>query len=339
MYNYHDIKHQEYLARQQERERKHAEYLQRQLERERKHFEYLVRQEERERKQAERLISSQHFESGAYAFRKIVLSWRLEQIRKPLPESIEQQALLPRFDSYNEQTKNTYYQSYLPFILEEARAVLQAGLELIEMHRPEPSELRISQLNLSKSAENPSNFSLEGKFSEAADYGVSSIALLLQNPKDNSQLIVLVDIKENGQIKGKAIIPPGTQFNVGTTIRAYILGSLVTHIRMYEVCMKKPSFGFLQEVVEGKLQLNNYQNAHLAISDSLNYSQKIAIESFVQVSSGLQLLQGPPGTGKTTTIIQLLKHLVEKNQRVLVCTPIVLQIFLQFSFTTRSNSH
>ena len=53
----------------------------------------------------------------------------------------------------------------------------------------------------------------------------------------------------------------------------------------------------------------------------LNPSQSEAIGQFLQLEKGMHLIQGPPGTGKTTTVIQLLKILQERGERLLVCAP------------------
>jgi DNA polymerase alpha-associated DNA helicase A len=56
------------------------------------------------------------------------------------------------------------------------------------------------------------------------------------------------------------------------------------------------------------------------ISTALNDSQKEAIK-FTLASRELALIHGPPGTGKTTTLIELILHLVRQKLRVLVCGP------------------
>lgn len=53
---------------------------------------------------------------------------------------------------------------------------------------------------------------------------------------------------------------------------------------------------------------------------SLNESQKDAIR-FGLASPDLALIHGPPGTGKTSTIVELVLQLLQKDQRVLVCGP------------------
>jgi superfamily I DNA and/or RNA helicase len=54
--------------------------------------------------------------------------------------------------------------------------------------------------------------------------------------------------------------------------------------------------------------------------DSLNASQKDAIAFCVQTNE-LGLIHGPPGTGKTHACVELIRQLVHRKQRVLVCGP------------------
>lgn len=53
---------------------------------------------------------------------------------------------------------------------------------------------------------------------------------------------------------------------------------------------------------------------------TLNDSQKDAI-GFALSSEQIALIHGPPGTGKTYTLIELIRQLLDRGQRVLVCGP------------------
>lgn len=53
---------------------------------------------------------------------------------------------------------------------------------------------------------------------------------------------------------------------------------------------------------------------------TLNDSQKEAIR-FALASKEIALIHGPPGTGKTHTLIELIRQMVQRNLRVLVCGP------------------
>jgi superfamily I DNA and/or RNA helicase len=53
---------------------------------------------------------------------------------------------------------------------------------------------------------------------------------------------------------------------------------------------------------------------------NLNPSQLFALESCLE-SNQFAIIHGPPGTGKTTTLVALIKEIVKKEKRVLVCAP------------------
>lgn len=54
--------------------------------------------------------------------------------------------------------------------------------------------------------------------------------------------------------------------------------------------------------------------------DSLNPSQREAVE-FALSAREVALIHGPPGTGKTHTCVELIRQLVKRGERVLVCGP------------------
>ena len=53
------------------------------------------------------------------------------------------------------------------------------------------------------------------------------------------------------------------------------------------------------------------------IDETLNKSQREAVEFCL--SSQVGLVWGPPGTGKTQTLVEIIRQLVRKGQRVLIC--------------------
>lgn len=79
-----------------------------------------------------------------------------------------------------------------------------------------------------------------------------------------------------------------------------------------------------QELRDGvaKLDSFSYQRAvelHFQ-SDKLNESQSNAINEILKTDR-FSIIHGPPGTGKTTTIVELVRALLKKEKRVLVCAP------------------
>lgn len=61
-------------------------------------------------------------------------------------------------------------------------------------------------------------------------------------------------------------------------------------------------------------------NPSLTLPPYLNDSQKLAIQACTNAEF-LSLVHGPPGTGKTTTIVELIRSLAQKEKRILVCAP------------------
>ena len=104
------------------------------------------------------------------------------------------------------------------------------------------------------------------------------------------------------------------------------LVSLVSLDRMYNVCCEMPDSPVLAKIRQGQTDPWPIISADdlardATTSASLNDSQKMAVRNFVDTAAGLYILQGPPGTGKTTTIVEMLRQLMGKPGRVLVCAP------------------
>lgn len=53
-------------------------------------------------------------------------------------------------------------------------------------------------------------------------------------------------------------------------------------------------------------------------NEGLNFSQKDAVQSALR-QEDIGILLGPPGTGKTTTLVEVIRQLVARKQRVIVC--------------------
>lgn len=54
--------------------------------------------------------------------------------------------------------------------------------------------------------------------------------------------------------------------------------------------------------------------------ETLNQPQKEAVKRSLEAMQ-LHLIHGPPGTGKTTTVVEIVRQLVSRNLKVLVCAP------------------
>jgi superfamily I DNA and/or RNA helicase len=67
-------------------------------------------------------------------------------------------------------------------------------------------------------------------------------------------------------------------------------------------------------------QVPYFSESKASIVSTLNDSQNEALQSIVSALD-VAIVHGPPGTGKTTTLVQAIKQLVERERSVLVCAP------------------
>ncbi|KPJ67235.1 MAG: hypothetical protein AMJ43_05020 [Coxiella sp. DG_40] len=280
-----------------------------------------------------------HFDDGVFQFRKIVLNWEFEDLEKPLLKIKDMTPLSACFSEYSDFNRFQYYSNFKDLVLEEARATLQNGLETVKAGKSSPFTLKVIQFKVARKPQNPSVFVMEGRLPKDFEHGTSNIGLLLEpiTERNDSELKLLAlasyqetESREN-KIEVKVVNPCGRQgaeqqfFQQKALWRAYVLGSLITHQRIYDICNKMPRTNFESQIILGKL---NTQTETLSLNPEdqeclldLNSSQREAATKFLTVDSGLQLLQGPPGTGKTTTIIVILESLYKSQARILVCAP------------------
>jgi DNA polymerase alpha-associated DNA helicase A len=58
----------------------------------------------------------------------------------------------------------------------------------------------------------------------------------------------------------------------------------------------------------------------MPLDATLNAAQRAAVRLGL-TSSDVAVIHGPPGTGKTTTVVELVRQLVARRRRVLLCAP------------------
>ena len=76
----------------------------------------------------------------------------------------------------------------------------------------------------------------------------------------------------------------------------------------------------LRDVMFGKREPAFSKKEMLSFETQLNESQQEAVR-FALSARDLAIIHGPPGTGKTTTVAELIRQAVSKNQRVLAAGP------------------
>jgi ATP-dependent RNA/DNA helicase IGHMBP2 len=75
----------------------------------------------------------------------------------------------------------------------------------------------------------------------------------------------------------------------------------------------------LRDVILGYRKAS-FQRTDKVGSDVLNASQNEALQSIADAED-MAIVHGPPGTGKTTTLVEAIRMLAQREQQVLVCAP------------------
>jgi predicted DNA helicase len=326
----------EYKARKIRVRMEHREYLQREAARQQRKREYLQRQAEREKK---------------FEFNNTVLKWRIIHDQLICPNKIGTlTTLLPKYSFSN--ARQYYFQSFKPLIMMEAQAIVKTNLAQCLKEEQPPTRLILYKCQHANNPGIPSKLNFSGRLQIEESYGRSAIVLW----HVRTGTILLANIQDNYVITAKCFIDEINErlFRENSVIEVYPLGSLITQMRMYEVCINMPYVYFEQQIINprSKSYNNNYDDWDDYEDDSSNYddydsdydnsfsmnsisqnkqnklkkeylnsSQNKAVQDFLQLNSGLQLLQGPPGTGKTTTLAELIGRLCKRHDRILVAAP------------------
>ncbi len=313
--------------------------------------------------------SKQNYDQGIYVFNKRVLNWTFEQIALPNP-SLTKVALPDRYSSRIEQ-----YKSFEELLIEEARAILQNGLELTNLEKEHAFRFLLSKFKPAKNPANPTEMKFDVLPESERDVKSGDALLLEYAENPRVRLIALTSYSEsdvdNSKLSFKVVVDQALiaqfplAFAAGQKWNARAIGSLITLQRMFEACttFSERTETFLersiwsgnlfphgpQQDIDSPITLQRmfgafrtfpdwsddvFSNGSQQITTSLSLSleenqlfstlncpQYEAIEKFLQIKQGLQLIQGPPGTGKTTTVIKLLRALQRRGERILVCAP------------------
>ena len=275
-----------------------------------------------------------HFEEGVFVFTKKVLNWNLEQLDNPLPQLASCVALPSVFSS-----RQQYFQQFLPLILEDARASLKSQLDACVQSGMKPEKLTLKRIKLSTTFENPSTMLLQKDISSTLHIQSGDVIFLRPANYPDLKCLAIATYKKEGvesqnNLQVKIVLDQVSRLTyplsleAGSEWQALSLGSIITHMRMYDVCLAMPQAQFERQLLTpnfgmatafGDMSLND--NVSRPDLMRLNPSQQNAVVSFLRRTEGIEMIEGPPGTGKTTTLLALLKVLIARGERVLVSAP------------------
>lgn len=109
----------------------------------------------------------------------------------------------------------------------------------------------------------------------------------------------------------------GQEVTIDTSMMNIILERLESAVKLIESDSISEDNQKLLDIILGKIQPVNRHSAVEFISKNLNESQQEAISCSVGADD-FYLIIGPPGTGKTYVIQELIQHLVNHGQKVLI---------------------
>jgi hypothetical protein len=190
---------------------------------------------------------------ATYEFNSIILRWQFDATTGNV---VTRESLaLPTLPARTP-TLETYYDNFIPLILEECKAILCQGLELVRLNKAPHLNLIVQEFKPSKNEKNPARFKMRGHLPKDSDQGTAFILLLLKF--GSSSILALADYFDN-YFAIKTSLPVDfssvamdNPLAIGTRWEGFILGSLINCSRMYTVCKIKPHFHFAQEVIMGE---------------------------------------------------------------------------------------
>ncbi|MCP5490940.1 MAG: hypothetical protein H7A42_07505 [Chlamydiales bacterium] len=196
-------------------------------------------------------LDRQQFEEGVYVFNKRVLNWTFESIE----QSMSAYQRIPLQDTYDDRFQ--YYISFENLIFEEARAILQTGLQEAKLQEKYPFQFSLINIKTAKTAENPT----EMKFSVLpnSQNDVKSCDVFLLEPVDNPNFRVIAlanyspfdplhpELSFKVVIDGMSRLTYGDKLQANQLWKGIKLGSLITLQRMFDACSsaRQTSFVFI----------------------------------------------------------------------------------------------
>jgi TPR repeat protein len=280
-------------------------------------------------------------------FPKTVLNFSFDEVKGPLAVTRRQRPL-PDYEN----NPKIYYSNFLPFILEEARAIIAAGLEKVTKYldaaaqrnrqrnanNQNLSEVKPFDLVLQKKSKLPSNarnpltLNFKGAVSDRIDHGKSMMVLLLKIPATSESpekrwLALATENFAGTETYAKIVVTFddyeefASGFKKDAKWQAHYLGCVISEQRMFDHCLLQIEGSCMKQIMCARISPPNIRpNAYVnAEVDDLNQSQKEALYAFFNAPEGtVLLLQGPPGTGKTFTLVNLLKCAARQDKRILV---------------------
>ncbi len=276
-------------------------------------------------------------------FNKVVLNWPISSLDKPFMETLSAQPL-PKY----EHSLSRYYKNFMPFILEEARAIVADGLTKVRQYytqtgKRKKKKAKIDELSdaipfniklkqnpkFPKNSENPFSVTFSGSIPKKIEHSRSMNALLLKPTKiedDKWFFGLALERSDTNELVLKLVLSVedisnyGHFFKKNVTWQVHYLGSLTSESRMYETCLTATDNACVRKIAASQInQSYLHKQVNLPSLNHLNLSQQNVIRHFFATDNGsTTLLQGPPGTGKTTTIVELLKHAAKQKKRTLV---------------------
>jgi flagellar biosynthesis GTPase FlhF len=250
-----------------------------------------------------------------------------------------------------------YFRQFIPYILEETRAEIDAQFKTIAKKNFQPFPINIKSTQDRTKDTVTLKCTVKSKDVPKLDHGFYREAVLVvteeqrnrgknnhphapQNSLDGFIAIASLqknlqeedDEKENRQLELELVFPkedwqklvdsrPNSLFG---QLNIHWLAGLIPASRQYDVCLKMPVASFQHQFVRAELLAwpeQPPQSSSINTLPGLNTAQCEVVQRLKATEGGLFFLQGPPGTGKTTTAVRLLGQFTQSgsHERLLVC--------------------